>query len=795
MKPPSIVEDALKYHSRGYWVTPTSGKAPVLDDWPNLHLDEEEIRHQFRAGHGVGVVLAPSGLIDLDFDDAVAIKAYRILVPPELGGVAVFKHADRPHVVVKANGVPTRRYKRSNGTTLLELRSEGAQTVFPPSIHPDGLAYIWVNDCEPPEVDAARLQILAAIIATASYASEFWSPGSRHDLALALAGFLARRLSESDVCSVVRTTATIAADEEVADRELAVQTTLHRLQSGEPVVGLPTLEGLAPDLARALASWWAPWPEERMARAASVVIKRSQADLLVDIGRKAQLFHDPSGTAFARFRVEDHQETWPLQSKRFKNWLRREFHREHEKAPNGEAVTSACGVLDGIACFDGPEHELHNRVAWHDGAIYYDLADGDWRTVRIDGAGWQIVADPPILFRRYAHQRAQVAPAHGGDVRDVFRFLNVRTQDQLLLLIWLITAFVPDIPHPMPDFHGPKGSGKTAGQRVLRRLIDPSGIESLAFPGDVRELVQQLSHHYAPIYDNVDSLSPWISDLLCRAVTGEGFSKRELYTDDDDIIYSYRRVVMLNGINVVSRRSDLLDRTILIVLERISRESRLAEREFWKDFEAARPSLLGSVFDALSRTLAVYDRVEAPPLERMADFTRWGAAVSEAIGEGVDAFVCAYSSNIGVQTQEAVEGHIVGATLLALMEDRDEWSGTPTELLAALEEAGVKARLFRRLVNGKVDAKSWPGAPHILTRRLNEVRSDLADLGLEIETQLGDRRLVTIRRPAPQDAQDSVGSVSSDGSNPNDAGSADANDAADATFAPSGEEQWEQVIT
>lgn len=298
-------------------------------------------------------------------------------------------------------------------------------------------------------------------------------------------------------------------------------------------------------------------------------------------------------------------------------------------------------MLEGIAFYDGPSHKLANRVTRQDGAVYYDLADASWNAVRIAPDGWSLCPKAPILFRRYAHQRPQVQPARDGDVRAVLRFLNVQVEDQLLLLTWLVAAFVPDIPHPIPDFHGEKGAGKSVGQRVLRRLIDPSAVESLTFPSDVRELVQQLSHHYAPIYDNVDSLSPWLSDVLCRAVTGEGFSKRELYSDDDDVIYSYRRVVMLNGINVVARRPDLLDRTILIGLERISRDARLEEAEFWSAFEAQRPRILGGIFDTLSAALRVYPSVRPKALERMADYTRFGAAIAIALGHSAEEFLAA----------------------------------------------------------------------------------------------------------------------------------------------------------
>jgi hypothetical protein len=510
----------------------------------------------------------------------------------------------------------------------------------------------------------------------------------------------------------------------------------------------------------------------------------SQADRLVEIGRAAELFHDRNRSPFARVEVGGHLEIWPVRSKQFRNWLRLTLYQESGKTPGNDGVNAALGVLEGLATFRGSEHALHNRVARLDSDLYYyDLTDNEWRAVRVGRSGWEIVERPPILFRRYAHQREQVVPARGGDVFKVLNFLNVRQEDALLLVVWLVASFIPDIPHPIPDFHGEKGAGKTVGQRVLRRLIDPSQIESLAFPTEVRDLVQQLSHHYAPIYDNIDNLPPWTSDVLCRAVTGEGFSKRELYSDDDDVIYSYRRVIMLNGVNVVARRPDLLDRTVLIGLERISRGDRRAESEFWNQFDEERPAILGGVFDTLVKAICIYPKLRLREMERMADFTRWGAAIAEAVGSGADAFLCAYASNIGVQTREAVEGHIVGSAILALMSDKPEWSGTPTELLPALEQAGEQARLFKRTATGKVDARGWPGGPQILGRRLNEVRSNLLDLGYQITQDSDGQRIVTISRVSHQGGENSVSSVSSDGA-----------DATDAEIATSEGERWEAVI-
>jgi len=45
-------------------------------------------------------------------------------------------------------------------------------------------------------------------------------------------------------------------------------------------------------------------------------------------------------------------------------------------------------------------------------------------------------------------------------------------------------------------------------------------------------------------------------DTLCRLVTGDGDSKRALYSDDEDFIYQLKRVILLNGINAPTERGD-----------------------------------------------------------------------------------------------------------------------------------------------------------------------------------------------------------------------------------------------
>jgi hypothetical protein len=245
----------------------------------------------------------------------------------------------------------------------------------------------------------------------------------------------------------------------------------------------------------------------------------------------------------------------------------------------------------------------------------------------------------------------------------------------------------------------------------------------MTLPTDKNELALMLMTNYAPCFDNLDGLSPWQSDMLCQAATGGGISKRELYTDMEEVILSFLRCPMLNGINLVASRDDLLDRCVLFKLERIDEEERKTEAEFWRELEADRPYILGAIFDVLAKALLIYPDIKLPALPRMADFATWGYAIMEAAGDMGEAFLRAYRKNIAGAVEEAVIGDVVGAAIAEFIDDKDAWDGTATELLEQLNELPS--------VNKK--EKAWPKRPHTLTRRLNKIKAALADYGISVE--------------------------------------------------------------
>jgi hypothetical protein len=190
----------------------------------------------------------------------------------------------------------------------------------------------------------------------------------------------------------------------------------------------------------------------------------------------------------------------------------------------------------------------------------------------------------------------------------------------------------------------------------------------IIFPRDINELIQKLAHNYICYFDNVSLIPIWISDQLCRAVTGSGFSKRELYTDDD-IIYNFKRCIGFNGINLGATKADLLDRGIIIELERIPREKRRRVEEIWAEFDRIKPELLGYIFDMLVKVLQVKSNGgiadEIKGLPRMADFAEIGEIISRCMGNEGNEFLTAYYRNIDLQIEEGIAANLVGNTIVA----------------------------------------------------------------------------------------------------------------------------------
>jgi hypothetical protein len=460
--------------------------------------------------------------------------------------------------------------------------------------------------------------------------------------------------------------------------------------------------------------------------------KTKQSEIIIEIAKKMckQFFHDQFNTAYAVVVLGDHTEVIALDNKRFKNYICGIYYETKNSVPNAESIKGAINVLKYEADFKGDMIPLQLRVASYDSddSILYDLTNKDWDIVRITAEGWNIEKSP-IIFRRYSNQLPQVFPSrdYEQDVFDQFiNLVNVKDDDnKLLLKCYIIALFVPGIQKAIQMLHGDQGAAKTTFQELEKMLVDPSSILTLAFPRDTNEFIQKLAHNYIAYFDNVSHIPDWISDILCRAVTGSGFSKRQLWTDDDDIVYNFIRCVGFNGINLAATKADLLDRGLIIQLSKISKKDRRLRSDILSEFYELRPKLLGYIFNILVKVLGTMSSVELDELTRMADFAKICETISRCMGNKDNAFIDAYNRNIQLQTEQVLESNIIAPIIVKFMEDKSKWTGSATELLGYMEPIAEQMRINTR-------SRGYPKSPNALSKKLNEIKATLGEIGISI---------------------------------------------------------------
>jgi hypothetical protein len=473
--------------------------------------------------------------------------------------------------------------------------------------------------------------------------------------------------------------------------------------------------------------------------------KLSAAQMLVAIADFAKLFRDADGdTAFATFEVREHRETWPVRSKAFKRWLIGHFYKNEAKPPPAQALADALGVIEARAQYESPVHPVHVRVAGDDDAIYVDLVNDAWQAVEVTAAGWRIVNDPPVKFRRARGMLSLPTPERGGFFAMLRGFVNVADDDQWgLLLAWLVAAARPRGPYPVLALLGEQGSAKSTTERILRALIDPNVAPVRSEPRDPRDVMIAASNAWCIAFDNLSDIEPWFSDCLCRLATGGGFSTRELYSDGDEVIFHSQRPVMLNGIEAVISRADLLDRALIIDLPRIPESSRRREDDLWGQFDEERGLIFGALLDAVAVALKRQEDVRLARLPRMADFAVWATAAEPGLRLPDGAFLKAYAGNRADAHALALEASPVAAHVRTLAE-REYWHGTAAELLVELVKiAGFDPAKRTSWPRG------WPTSPRALSAALRRIAPNLRAVGVDVTSEKREartgRRLISVK--------------------------------------------------
>ena len=236
-----------EYIKAGFRVAPIKkgGAHPPFDNWQNREFKVRD----FKQGHSIAIVCGKpdrNPVVDVDLDHELAIRLASAVLP-NTGCVFGRLSAPSSHRLYRSKGA-THKWHVNGIGMLVELRSKGATTLVPPSVHSDsGEERAW-EECKPAQMQAVsykELKKACNVLASAALLAHHWpTRGMRHEYALGVGGWFAKEMGQSvaQVEKIIRKMMSCVTDEEPDDRIRAAKESAEKHHAGNNVSAFNTLE-------------------------------------------------------------------------------------------------------------------------------------------------------------------------------------------------------------------------------------------------------------------------------------------------------------------------------------------------------------------------------------------------------------------------------------------------------------------------------------------------------------------------------------------------------------------------
>ncbi|HXH58917.1 hypothetical protein [Iamia sp.] len=214
----------------------------------------------------------------------------------------------------------------------------------------------------------------------------------------------------------------------------------------------------------------------------------------------------------------------------------------------------------------------------------------------------------------------------------------------------------------------------------------------------------------------MSAITPWLSDAICRAVTGDGTVRRRLYSNDSLTVLAFRRVIMLSAIDTGALRGDLADRLLLVDLDRIGPGQRRDDADLRAAYTDGAPRFFAALLTLTSKVLEALPTVSLAERPRMADFAKVLAAVDIVLGTDALGTYRGQATRLAV---EVIDSDPVAVAVRAMLDRAREWVGTAGDLLDELTPDRAP--------------KGWPTTARGMSAALRRAAPALRSVGIGVE--------------------------------------------------------------
>ena len=227
-------------------------------------------------------------------------------------------------------------------------------------------------------------------------------------------------------------------------------------------------------------------------------------------------------------------------------------------------------------------------------------------------------------------------------------------------------------------------------------------------------------------FDNITEIPDWLSNSLCKGVTGDAVLQRALHSDEDIMVFSFQRVIAMTTIALDhDLAADLADRMLLVEPDVLT--THLTEQQVRAALAAALPAALGAILGLVAGVVRQLPQVSVDSPPRMADFARVLAALDQVTGWDA---LTAYRAKVTAMSLSLIEGSTLARALYRLATTPSpggppptRWEGTAAELLQTLRHTCQAADL---------PTTELPAGERMLGQKVREIAPALRRTGVNI---------------------------------------------------------------
>ncbi|MEM0135993.1 MAG: hypothetical protein QXU18_12345 [Thermoplasmatales archaeon] len=468
---------------------------------------------------------------------------------------------------------------------------------------------------------------------------------------------------------------------------------------------------------------------------------KNQATMLWELIKSSYFFSDIMGYPY----IVVNNIPMAIENQIFADYLASIYYSAYGIVPNSESIS----LVTRLARAEARKNVLSTgvRIGLNENGIVYDPVNENGSVFLITTSGInEIIPTKPMTVRYNGMQTSVIQEGNVRDLKSLLSLWNLSESQEVLIAGYIGTTFIPNIPHVILITTGPHGAGKSSLNDAIKMIVDPNVVMRNTLRTDEKEVATSGMHEWVLNFDNVNTIIPDpISDLLCRISTGQGYRKRKLYTDQDDVILRYIRPVLLNGISEPGYNPDFLDRALILRLDLIPESRRKTDTEIQRVISDLAPKIRSAYLNALKIAIEIYPHVAQEyegKLLRMADFIIWGEAIVRALGYSPGSFYDSFSESQKEEITQTAEENLLIMVINQLLGKSKEWKGTTTELFEKIEEISAEMEISESL------KKQLPKNYRDLGRRLSMLIPNLRALQIDIHEDLSDknRRVKVIKR-------------------------------------------------